>query len=554
MPFTEIFGNQTILPSDPSYLALTMAANKVLLWPVEQQVGGDLVVSTIIDIDATAPGLNVDMPNATLVSPGTAVIFNNVGANTVTVRDSIGGTIISLVSGSVWIAYLTDNTTPEGTWKVFQFGASVSVANAAALAGAGLKAITTTLNTRIAVSSKNANYVIVEGDRAVALVWTSGVGAFTLPAAGTVGADWYTIVRNSGNGDLTITPPSGLIDGAASKTFAAGTSAFIVCDGVNYFTIGFGAGAGGGGSGFGFIVIPVPGSGDYTLSGAELGQIGYRFTGILTGTRNIIVPGSTEEYWVDNQTTGAFSLFVKTAAQVPGVEVLQNNRNILYSDGTNVIAAESATVSFPIPVAQGGTGAITAAAARTNLGATATGAALFTAADAAAARTAIAAVPTSRTITAGAGLTGGGDLSADRTISLDLQTGSYVTGVFTGSVGGSGTYTIGTTTVTWTKVGNTVTIRLGFLTGVSGAGSGYTKLTETGGNMPAAIRPTIAAVVLLAPIQRASSSLLTGVIGINTNGNIDLWASEDGNSVFSGSVNGLKGPNGQQVAFTYLIN
>lgn len=554
MPFTEIFGNQTILPSDPSYLALTMAANKVLLWPVEQQVGGDLVVSTIIDIDATAPGLNVDMPNATLVSPGTAVIFNNVGANTVTVRDSIGGTIISLVSGSVWIAYLTDNTTPEGTWKVFQFGASVSVANAAALAGAGLKAITTTLNTRIAVSSKNANYVIVEGDRAVALVWTSGVGAFTLPAAGTVGADWYTIVRNSGNGDLTVTPPSGLIDGAASKTFAAGTSAFIVCDGVNYFTIGFGAGAGGGGSGFGFIVIPVPGSGDYTLSGAELGQIGYRFTGILTGTRNIIVPGSTEEYWVDNQTTGAFSLFVKTAAQVPGVEVLQNNRNILYSDGTNVIAAESATVSFPIPVAQGGTGAITAAAARTNLGATATGAALFTAADAAAARTAIAAVPTSRTITAGAGLTGGGDLSADRTISLDLQTGSYVTGVFTGSVGGSGTYTIGTTTVTWTKVGNTVTIRLGFSTGVSGAGSGYTKLTETGGNMPAAIRPTIGAVVLLAPIQRASSSLLTGVIGINTNGNIDLWASEDGNSVFSGSVNGLKGPNGQQVAFTYLIN
>lgn len=424
MPFTEIFGNQTILPSDPSYLALTMAANKVLLWPVEQQVGGDLVVSTIIDIDATAPGLNVDMPNATLVSPGTAVIFNNVGGNTVTVRDSIGGTIISLVSGSVWIAYLTDNTTPEGTWKVFQFGASVSVANAAALAGAGLKAITTTLNTRIAVSSKNANYVIVEGDRAVALVWTSGVGAFTLPAAGTVGADWYTIVRNSGNGDLTVTPPSGLIDGAANKTFAAGTSAFIVCDGVNYFTIGFGAGAGGGGSGFGFIVIPVPGSGDYTLSGAELGQIGYRFTGILTGTRNIIVPGSTEEYWVDNQTTGAFSLFVKTVAQVPGVEVLQNNRNILYSDGTNVIAAESATVSFPIPVAQGGTGAVTAAAARTNLGATATGAALFTAADAAAARTAIAAVPTSRNLTAGAGLTGGGDLSADRAFAVDF-TDSY---------------------------------------------------------------------------------------------------------------------------------
>ena len=553
MAFTDIFGATTVLPSNPSYLELTIAADVTLNWPVEQQIGGDLVVATIIDLDATSPGLNVDMPNATLVSPGTSVIFNNIGGNTVTVRDSIGGTIISLVSGSVWIAYLTDNTTPEGTWKVFQFGASVSVANAAALAGAGLKAISTTLNTRIAVSAKNANYVIVNSDRAIALVWTSGVGTFDTPNAATVGADWYVIVRNSGNGNLVVTPPTGLIDGSASKTFAPGDSAFIVCDGVDYFTIGFGSG-GGGGSGFDFIVIPVPGSGDYTLSGAELGKIGYRFTGILTGTRNIIVPGTTEEYWVDNQTTGAFSLFVKTAAQVPGVEVLQNNRNILYSDGTNVIPAETATVSFPIPVAQGGTGAITAAAARTNLGATVTGAALFTAVDAAAARTAIAAVPTSRLITAGAGLTGGGDLSADRTISLDLQTGSYVTGVFTGSASGSGTYTIGTTTVTWTKVGNTVTIRLGFSQGVSGAGSGYTKLTEVGGNMPAAIRPTISAITMLAPIQRASSQLLTGVIGINTNGNIDLWASEDGNSVFAGSINGLKGPSGQQVSFTYQIN
>jgi hypothetical protein len=45
------------------------------------------------------------------------------------------------------------------------------------------------------------------------------------------------------------------------------------------------------------------------------------------------------------------------------------------------------------PVVAGGTGATTAAAARTNLGATAVGASVFTAADAAAARTAIGAPP-----------------------------------------------------------------------------------------------------------------------------------------------------------------
>jgi hypothetical protein len=367
MPFTELFGGQVLLPADLTYLSLTVTADLDLVWPLEQQIGGTSVVADIMDITAN-PGLNIDMPDATLVSPGASVLFNNVGANTVTIRDQAGATIISLASGTTWMVYLRDNSTTAGLWRTFQFGASVSVANAAALAGAGLKAIGATLNTRIPVSTKNANYTIVDADRAVALVWTSGVGQFDLPSAGTVGADWYCIVRNSGNGDLTVVPPAGTIDGAASKTFAAGSSGFVVCDGVNYFTVGFGTGSGGSGSGFDLLVINVPGSGNYTLSGAELGRIGYRFTGVLTGTRNIVVPGSTDEYWVDNQTTGAFSLFVKTALQVPGVEVLQNNRNILYCDGTNVIPAESATVSFPIPVAQGGTGAITPAAARTNLG------------------------------------------------------------------------------------------------------------------------------------------------------------------------------------------
>jgi hypothetical protein len=395
MPFNELFGGQVLLPADLTYLSVTVTDHLDFVWPLEQQIGGSNVVADIIDISASAPGLHADLPDARLVSPGTSVLFNNVGGETLTIHGFGGGsTIVSLASGTTWMVYLRDNTTAAGLWRTFQFGASVSVANAAALAGAGLKAIGATLNTRIPVSPKNANYAILDSDRAVALVWTSGVGQFDLPAAGTVGADWYCIIRNSGNGDLSVVPPAGTIDGAASKTFAAGASGFVVSDGVDYFTIGFGTGAGGGGSGFDFLTINVPGSGDYVLSGAELGRIGYRFTGVLTGTRNIVVPNSTDEYWVDNQTTGAFSLFVKTVAQVPGVEILQNNRNILYCDGANVIAAESATVSFPIPVAQGGTGAINAAAARTNLGATATGASVFTAANAAAAQTAIGATAT----------------------------------------------------------------------------------------------------------------------------------------------------------------
>lgn len=370
MPFTELFGGNTLLPANISYLSLSISVDTILQWPVEQQVGGIDVVSTIIDLSASAPGLNVDMPDATLVSPGQSVLFNNVGGQTITVRDQDGGTIISLSSGSAWYVYLIDNTDAAGTWRTFQLGASVSVANAAALAGAGLKAIGATLNARIPVSSKSSTpYNVQDSDRATALVWTSGVGTFNLENAATVGADWFCSIKNLGSGDLTVLPPSGTIDGAASKTFAAGSSAIVVCDGTNYFTIGFGTGSGGGGGGFNVITINVAGSGNYTLSGAELGQVGYKFTGILTGNRNIIVPGAAAEYWVDNQTSGAFSLFIKTAAQTPGVEVLQGDRNILYCDATNVLAAESATVTFPIPVAQGGTGSTTAASARTALNA-----------------------------------------------------------------------------------------------------------------------------------------------------------------------------------------
>jgi hypothetical protein len=386
--FTNTFGGTVVYPADVSYRAVALSANVTLTWPTELATNTN-VVASIMDVTPSAGSLTIRMPDATQASVGQTALFFNVGAFSFTVADNSGNTIQTIASGQAWQIYLTGNATVNGTWRPIQYGVGTSSPSASALAGAGLKAITTTLNQAAPTTLLSSNYTLTSVDRARVIVWNGGAGTFTMPSAAAAGNDWFFDARNSGTGGLTIQPAGGeLINGQANLVFNPGDSARIITDGTSFYTLGYGQSAT---FAFDYVSISLTGQpSPYTLTGTNLNRIAYQFSGVLTANMEIIVPNTIQQYWIRNTTTGSYTLTVKTASGT-GVPVVQNGASILYCDGTNVVQAETANLSVPVAIAQGGTGAITAGGALVNLGGTSLGIGVFTAVNAATARAALGA-------------------------------------------------------------------------------------------------------------------------------------------------------------------
>lgn len=388
--YTDVFGGTNIYPSDVSYLAFNLsAADVTLAWPLETNApnaAADYVAARIMDVNSTGASRKVFLPAANQSGVGQCFLFNNAGTTIFTVVSNTGVVICSLAAGELWQVYMTSNTTVSGVWEAYQFGSTTSQANAGALAGAGLKAITTTLNQAITVDDINSNYTLGNNERAHLINWGGASGTLALTAATTLGEDWFCYLRNSGTSSVTIDPASSeLINGASTLPLSIGQSAMLICDGAAFYTVGLSISST---AQFDYTSINVAGTGNFTLSGAQLNRIAYNFTGALTGNRNIIVPNTVQQYWITNATTGAYTLTVKTAAGT-GVVVTQNEAQILYCDGTAVVPGQTSTgaIPSPLPIASGGTNATTASGARVNLGGTTLGIALFTSTSPANART-----------------------------------------------------------------------------------------------------------------------------------------------------------------------
>jgi hypothetical protein len=338
MSYVSPFTGDVIQPTDVSFRAVTLSANTQLNWPSNSTTNTDYA-SRIMQVTATAGSLSLYMPPADQTSVGNDALIRNIGANTFTVKDYAGtNTIVSVAAGESKYIYITANPNAQGSWGVIAFGTGTSSADAATLAGYGLVASGATLNQSHPSAAITSGTTFAATDRAQTRVWGSGAGTATLPAASTLGNNWFTLFKNNGTGSFTISCTGAeLIDGNSSKTFNPSESAFIVCTGTDYVTIGYGVS-----SQFGFTVLTknVTG-GAVLLTNNEAANIIQEYVGNLTSNSVVTFPAVVNLYVISNQTTdNGFSLTLTTGLGFTAT-IPPGQQATVICDGTNFLNANT---------------------------------------------------------------------------------------------------------------------------------------------------------------------------------------------------------------------
>jgi hypothetical protein len=336
--YVSPFTGDVIQPTDVSYAAYTLTGNLQLEWP-SGATPTEYPAARIMDITAGSVGYSLIMPPANQVSVGQDALIRCIGS-TFTVKNYTGGTICTVSSSNAQYLYLTANGTTAGTWGVLGFGTGTSSADAATLAGYGLMAISATLNQSHPAQTITSPYTFLAADRAQVKVWASGAGTGILPLAATLANNWFTLFKNNGTGSFTIsTTSSQLIDGQTSKTFNPDESAFIICNGSAYITVGYGQN-----NTYVFSVLSYPiTGGSYTLSASDAGTLIQEYIGTLVSNVTIYYPPIVNLYVVSNQTVAnGRSLTLTTGITGSAVAVIPPGQQAtLICDGTNFLNANT---------------------------------------------------------------------------------------------------------------------------------------------------------------------------------------------------------------------
>lgn len=346
--YTDVFGTDTLPPSEFGYAALSISTNTTWVWPYNSNNGN--AVAKINDITAVYDSLSLIFPAASAVSVGEDFLVRNVGSYTITLKDASGATVATVAPSTAKYFYLTNNTTAAGIWGVLTYGSGASSVDAAALIGYGIKAISASLNQAHSVLTSATIVTIDATYRAGVFNYTGGTATLPLPSASSAGADFFFLLKNSGTGTLTVNPDgTETIDGTSSIDVQPNESTFIVCSGISWITVGLGRSLQ---YNFTQLVYDVSSGTPFTLTAAEASNKLLNFIGSPTTNVVVNVPATVAVYYVYNSISTMHTIQVKTASG-PGTAVAQGQRAIVICDGTNVVSAQSAAVSSSVSLTDG---------------------------------------------------------------------------------------------------------------------------------------------------------------------------------------------------------
>jgi hypothetical protein len=127
------------------------------------------------------------------------------------------------------------------------------------------------------------------------------------------------------------------IDGSSTKTFAPSESAFIVCTGTTYVTVGYGVSS----QFFYTSLVKAVTAGSYTLTASEASNTIQTYTGTLTGNVTIVYPPVVNLYVIKNSTTAGGYTFTVTTGSGTTVVIPAGQQVTLACDGTNFFNANT---------------------------------------------------------------------------------------------------------------------------------------------------------------------------------------------------------------------
>jgi len=296
-----------------------------------QITGGQITGVTTVDIsgttDSTSPstGALVVAGGAgvgeSLQVGGNVTVGNNAYINSPT--QSVSTTTGALVvAGGAGIA---DNV---------NIGGSVTVGGSVSAQQASVQSTTDS-------TSANNGALVVAGGAGVAKTLNVGGSANVAGALNVTGA----------------TTVSGLLEAANVTLLAGGEITFA--DGSTQTTAASIDGE--------TLINSTGGTVNISLASANASNV-FKVTGALSSNLSVVFPVKSKPFTVYNGTTGAYSVTCTVTGQTPSVSVAQGYGATMFTDSTGCYSSSSSSLTLPLGVSNGGTGATTAPAAAHNLG------------------------------------------------------------------------------------------------------------------------------------------------------------------------------------------